>query len=275
MSATTKLVLLLGHMTVSPAHALLMHTCGERRAVLAPPRHDSIRCSDWWPPPAGVVVTALSGCVILLRPESALWELIRPSDQDELDRAAASTQLRSLCRVDGWQLLCDLKPPRERGVATKLLYGDTSTSRDVTPVLTLDLALQVDPRGRGFEGQGPVQLLRPSRFIEATGGAWTAGPTADAPEAPWAVQLRLKSSNEFVVGDETVAAGTTLYFDANLESDSAAARVAALSGEGSRLDGLDDGLRLRGGKIKASSLVSIDAVLIYVMFACHPAGSGF
>ena len=89
------------------------------------------------------------------------------------------------------------------------------------------------------------------------------------------MQLRLKSSNEFVVGDETVAAGTTLYFDANLESDTAAARVAALSGEGSRLDGLDDGLRLRGGKIKASSLVSIDAVLIYVMFACHPAGSGF
>ena len=64
------------------------------------------------------------------------------------------------------------------------------------------------------------------------------------------MQLRLKSSNEFVVGDETVAAGTTLYFDANLESDTAAARVAALSGEGSRLDGLDDGLRLRGGKIK-------------------------
>lgn len=227
-------------LAASPARALLMHSHAARHAVAAPPRHGCVSCSDWWPPPAGVVVTALSGCAILLRPDSALWGLIGPDDVGPAARDAASARLRSLCRADGWQLRCELQPPIERGIATKLLYGEVPPTRDVPPVLTIDLALEP----RGFEGQGSVRLLRSSRFIEAR-GSWTAGPTSDTVDAPWAVQLQLKSACQLEIGEEMVPAGTGLFFNAQLKADAAAARVAALSGEAA-----EDELRLQGGTIK-------------------------
>ena len=61
----------------------------------------------------------------------------------------------------------------------------------------------------------------------------------------------LKSSGELDMGEEKVPAGTRLFFDADLKADTAAARIAALSGEGLAEE---DELRLRDGRIKARFL---------------------
>ena len=52
---------------------------------------------EW--PPAGIVVTVLSGIAILTRPDSGLW----PEPENELSDEQRQL-IRALCRPDGWDL---------------------------------------------------------------------------------------------------------------------------------------------------------------------------
>ena len=115
----------------SISSAAARHTCC---------RGGCVRSIEW--PPAGIVITVLSGVAIFARPESPLWDLIQP--EAAVVRVPA---ISSLCRDDGWEL--------------RLSIG-----RDMAQSVDVALQVRFERDGRfGEYPQGTAALRRPSKFF--------------------------------------------------------------------------------------------------------------
>jgi len=198
-----------------------------------------VRCLEW--PPAGIVVTILSGAFILGRPDSALWGLFDDGEETPSDAAQALTA--ALCRVDGWDLQVDVGTtpveidPDERGSAAKLLRelssgddegrGSIPTQRGKA---ALSLCVLFERERRDGPPRGVVRLLRPSRFFPEGAGTWAVS-AVDDELAPTAIEWTLECSG-LDVGGETLIPDGTVFFNCAVAADAAGARLAALRSGG-------------------------------------------
>ena len=171
--------------------------------------------------PAGVVVTLLSGVAILARPDSALWTLLQPPPTP----TAAS---ESICRPDGWIVSLELAPPpSKRGVATRLLYGEKPEASSQR-VLELRIGFESDGDDAA-ESEGPLRLLSDSRYFDEN-GRWTSAVLQTDGEPTQVLQYRLRTRAPLTLDDrETLPEATWLEFEARVEVDEAARRLAALT----------------------------------------------
>lgn len=219
--------------------------------------------------PAGVVVTVLSGAAILLRPESSLWDLLKPTSSFQLE------EFDGLTNDSGWIVSIDFaSPPEPRGVVTKLLYGERreESRRRKSRQQTLELLLRfsIDQRRMNAIGEvgGNLALQRPSRYL-AQEGAWAATernvPTSSANRVralQW--QMATIAPLPLVDGLGELPRGATLYFDAVLDVDEARAKVAALvqgSPMGEGMPGPHAGLTMREGRVRVQELSQLALTL--------------
>ena len=139
----------------SISSAAARHTCC---------RGGCVRSLEW--PPAGIVITVLSGVAIFARPESPLWDLIQP--EAAVVRVPA---ISSLCRDDGWEL--------------RLSIG-----RDMAQSVDVALQVRFERDGRfGEYPQGTAALRRPSKFFAST-GLWSA--VSEAGDERHSLEMRLE-----------------------------------------------------------------------------------
>ena len=115
---------------------------------------------EW--PPAGIVVTILSGIAILTRPDSGLW----PEPENELtDEQRQLT--RALCRPDGWDLRASIGADLARslgGTGSLAARGGAGGAGGggLTAELSARVAFECDERFTAYP-QGTATLLRPSK----------------------------------------------------------------------------------------------------------------
>lgn len=205
-------------------------------APLAPlARSPPPRCLE--PPPAGVVVTVLSGLAILGRPDSALWALF---EGDAEPGAEAQSLTASLSRREGWDVSCEIGAPvaRELGGSGELARGGGAADLRLDVIVAFEQSAARRPCGY-------ASLLRPSRLLMSN-GAWEVVAADEQTDAPTAMQWRLAlGPGGLSAGGETlIAPGTMLYFDAAIAADAAAESLAAISGVGS-----GGGCRFEDGRI--------------------------
>lgn len=234
--------LLIVHATCATGLLAVPHQPPFAAAASAAPRSGRCFCLEW--PPAGIVVTVLSGVFILGRPDSALWGLFDDGEETPGDAAQALTS--ALCRTDGWDVSCAIGStpvaidPEERGSAAKLLreLGGGDESRGSIPTqrgkATLGLSVRFEREGRAGPPRGVVRLLRPSRFFPEGVGAWAVS-AVDDELAPTAIEWKLECSGLDVGGEALIPAGT-VFFNCAVAADATGARLAAL-----RSGGSDDG----------------------------------
>ena len=196
-----------------------------------------MRCFEW--PPAGIVVTILSGVFILGRPESALWGIFDDGEETPSDAAQALTA--ALCRADGWDLQVNVGTtpaeidPDERGSAAKLLRELSSGGDDGRSSIpmqrgkaALGLSVRFERERRDGPPRGVVRLLRPSRFFPESVGTWAVS-AVDEELAPTAIEWTLDCSG-LDAGGETLIPSGTVFFNCAVAPDATGARLAALSG---------------------------------------------
>ena len=177
--------------------------------------------------PFGVGVTIASGMAILLRPESALWELVKgdPEPSEAQDAVTAA-----LCRPDGWECRAEIGPSIARSLGgTGAL---TSSSVSGTAEISLHLRFDVDKRFRAYP-QGTATLLRPSRFLSGEKvGLWSVEVDEAMDQGglvPSALELRLEFIEGIELSGETLVPPGSVYFSAQLAADEGASRVAAIT----------------------------------------------
>ena len=145
---------------------------------------------EW--PPAGIVVTVLSGIAILTRPDSGLW----PEPENELSDEQRQL-IRALCRPDGWDLRASIGADLARslgGTGSLAARGGNGGNGDdggsgLTAELSARVAFECDERFTAYP-QGTVRLLRPplSSFwlrIEDAMSLITARRLSSSPTASW------------------------------------------------------------------------------------------
>ena len=183
--------------------------------LAAPHRVTDVRCLEW--PPAGVMVTIVSGLFIALRPDSPLWALW---EEEEEPSAEARALTAALCRPDGWEIVSDIGPD----VARKLGgTGYLSRQEGTTVGLTHVVRFEVDEPS----DQGTVRLLRPSRYL-GSNGFWRIDSENDEGRVPRSAEWRMRCTG-IRSGDVELLREGNLYFRAQLDVDEAAGRVAALT----------------------------------------------
>jgi hypothetical protein len=216
-------------------------------------RPGSVTCLEI---PAGVTVTILSGLAILLRPESALWDLLRGEPQPSAQAVAITD---TLCRSDGWELRAQIGPEvaRSLGGTGRLARSDAiSGTADVAFLLRFD----VDPRFTAYP-QGTATLLRASKFVSAgvgeAAGLWSVevDERADGGLVPQFLEVRLDVQELAMSGQSLVPTGQ-MFLSAALQADEAATRVAALTS--GRVDG-NQALRFADGRITIKESGSLGA----------------
>ena len=217
----------------------------------SPPRSRGTVCFEI---PAGVTVTILSGLAILLRPESAVWDLLRGEPQPSAEAVAIT---ETLCRSDGWELRAEIGPEvaRALGGTGKLARNEVRGTADVAFLLRFD----VDPRFSAYP-QGTATLLRPSRFVASEGvpvGLWSVevDEQSGGGLVPQFLELRL-DVQEIAMSGQTLVPEGQVFLSAALESDEAATRVAALTS--GRVDG-NQALRFTDGRVTVKEYGSLGA----------------
>ena len=188
-------------------------------------------------PPAGIVVTVLSGLAILGRPDSALWALFE--DEPELSDSAVSLT-SALLRSDGWDIRCEIGD-----TLAKRLGGTgrvANLGQDVCIGLDLTVAFAQQP-GRVLPS-GVTRLLRPSKLVKSR-GSWDITAVDDG-LLPTALEWQLVVGNSGISAGsaELIPAGEVLTFEAEVEADAARGRVAAISGLSN-----GGGVRFKRGRI--------------------------
>ena len=137
------------------------------------PRCQPCVALEW--PPAGVVVTVLSGMAILARPDSALWGLF---EQDPEPTEEERALMEALCRPDGWEIRATIGADLARSLGGT---GSLATSgKDGTAALSARVAFEQDARFAAYP-QGTAKLLRPSRALTERPGLWSVETAAEAP----------------------------------------------------------------------------------------------
>lgn len=201
--------------------SFMLSSIVENKAVVPKRRVGDSVCFEI---PAGVVVTIASGLAILLRPESALWELI---NGEPTPSAEAEALCAALCRADGWEVTATIgsEVARSLGGTGTLARSDVSG----TAAIKLLLRFDADQRFTAYP-QGTAALLRPSRYVTAVqpAGLWSVEVDEEDGLVPQALELRLETEEIAMSGATLVPAGQ-LFFNARLESDESASRVAALT----------------------------------------------
>ena len=172
-------------------------------------------------PPAGVVVTVLSGAAIFLRPESALWSILRDADPD----ARADELSRVLCRNEGWGFRLSIGADVARSLGGTGLTA--SSSAESTAEIALELAFERNTEFGAYP-QGTVRLLRDSRFVSDELGLWSIESDGSSESLVQALEVRLQSEGIALSGVELVRPGP-FYLSALLDIDERAARVTALT----------------------------------------------
>ena len=223
--------------------------------------------------PFGVGVTIASGLAILLRPESALWELIEgePEPSEAADHLTAS-----LCRSDGWEFKAEIGPEIARSLGGDGMLASSSVSGSAE--ISLQLRFDVDERFRSYP-QGTATLLRPSRFLSAdTGqpaGLWSVE-VDDEGGVPSALELRLQFSDGIELSGETLVPAGAVYYSAQLAADEGASRVAALTSgkmEGNQVIRFGDGrvtVKETGAIGMATGLYSLKVIGSFVARPAQP-----
>ena len=177
---------------------------------------------EW--PPAGVVVTILSGIAILARPDSALWALFEPEpeltdDQREL--------LGALCRPEGWDLRASIGADLARslgGTGSLAMRGGEGGTAE----LSARVAFERDERFTAYP-QGTARLLRPSRYLSSQRGLWSVEASEQGPRAGEQV-LELRWESEPIgPEDDALVPGGPIYLSGVVSLDEQATRVAALT----------------------------------------------
>ena len=203
---------------IVPAHCF---TPGAFHLQVTTPRTSTPCMLD--PPPAGVVVTILSGLAIILRRDSAFWGLF---EDDEQLSADAQALVDVLCRKDGWDLRASIGAEEARalgGTGRLALSGASGTAE-----VSMPLAFDRDQRFAAF-AQGRTRLLRPTSFLSSEAdGLWSLDPVAEDDDLRQAIEVCLPCEGLELSGTELVPAGK-LYLTAQLELDERASRVAALT----------------------------------------------
>ena len=127
--------------------------------------------------------------------------------EDELSPLAQAA-VNDICRPDGWTIKCEIgsEPARRVGGSGTLAKGSSSTGN-------IDLKLQFSVDEGYSPPQGPVKLLRSSRFFQDVGFWKVDADTDDG--VPQQVQWRLRTSEEGITlgGQELVPKGDC-YFNA-------------------------------------------------------------
>lgn len=173
-------------------------------------------------PPAGVVVTVVSGVAILLRPDSALRGLLE-GDPEPSEEARMLTA--ELCRSDGWDIRLSIGSSVARALGGNgvLARGDSETL-----VVPLRVSLKLDERFRAYP-QGTAHLRSPSPYFSSAVGLWAAEVLDESDGlVPSALELNLACAGLEVPGGGRVEAGP-LYLNSALRGDPQASRVAALT----------------------------------------------
>lgn len=209
-------------------------------AAIAAALHCVAAQGAWEWPPAGVMVTIVSGIAILGRPDSALWDLLAPPDAERPSAALLSVE-RSLCRRGGWDLRCEVGPEAARAVGGT---GALARRRDLQGGIGLSVSLVLERDERLAVPSGAARLVRPSRFF-APVGSWQVEAVDEATMVPSAIGLKLLCTGLESGGEVLVEEGP-VYLRASVERDAAAGRVLELSGGGA---GGEVAVRLVGGTI--------------------------
>jgi hypothetical protein len=147
------------------------------------PRSPPCVALEW--PPAGIVVTVLSGIAILTRPDSGLW----PEPEQELTEEQREL-IGALCRPEGW----DLRASIGADLARSLGGTGSLTARGGeggTAELSARVAFECDERFTAYP-QGTATLLRPSKYLSARRGLWSveAGSSQGPRDGEQVLELR-------------------------------------------------------------------------------------
>ena len=181
-------------------------------------------------PPAGIMVTIVSGLAILLRPDSSLRTLFEPEPVPSEEALALTA---TLCRPDGWELRLSIGDHSGRELSADLT--DMVASRgDPSVDLSLRLAFDADPRFDAYP-QGTARLLRPSRFFGGSSfrgselGMWSVD-VAEQSEGlvPRSLEVKLQCDGLEASGTTLVPKGP-IFLECDLKLDERASRVAALT----------------------------------------------
>ena len=141
---------------------------------------------EW--PPAGIVVTVLSGIAILTRPDSGLWPEPEPELTDEQREL-----IGALCRPEGWDLRASIGADlaRSLGGTGSLAARGGEGGNGGTAELSARVAFECDERFTAYP-QGTATLLRPSKYLSARRGLWSveAGSSQGPRDGEQVLELR-------------------------------------------------------------------------------------
>ena len=179
---------------------------------------------EW--PPAGIVVTVLSGIAILTRPDSGLWPEPEPELTDE-----QRDLIGALCRPDGWDLSASIGADlaRSLGGTGSLAARGGEGGNGGTAALSARVAFECDERFTAYP-QGTATLLRPSKYLSARRGLWSVevGSSQGPRDGEQVLELRWECEP---IGPEdgVLVPGGPIYLSGVVSLDEQATRVAALT----------------------------------------------